>query len=202
MEEEAAERTANRPKTALDEIYKRWLCVLLSCKNYQKHCWVDPADSKHYSFDTQHARRWVNAIPVYATIEHPSEALRMVLVRKANDNKRKQTHVQNATSSHGNTNNYFNIAMPNTGMVGFTPNASRQSSSVYSPQQTPRRRHRNPSTSPVISNPDGNVQLDSYFEWLIKKFPAIKQKLLSAKEQLHERDIDLRTIQLLDHEQL
>jgi hypothetical protein len=126
----------------------------------------------------------------------------MVLVRKANDNKRKQTPVQNATSSHGNTNNYFNIAMPNTGMVGFTPNASRQSSSVYSPQQTPRRRHRNPSTSPVISNPDGNVQLDSYFEWLIKKFPAIKQKLLSAKEQLHERDIDLRTIQLLDHEQL
>lgn len=186
----------------LDEIYKRWKCESKSCKNYQKHCWVDPADDKHYSFDTQHARRWAKAIPGWATVEHPSENLRGQLVRKEHDLNKRDTATQNSTSSHGNTNNYFNFTMPT--MPGLTPNVSGRSSTAYSPRQTPQRRRsrRHPSTSPIASNPDGHRQVDSYFEWLIEKYPADKQKLLNAKDQLHERDLDLRTLQFLSHEQL
>jgi len=58
----------------------------MSCNDYNKLCWVDPADNKHYGFDTKDTARWVKAINAeFATVEHPSENLRGHLVRKNGD---------------------------------------------------------------------------------------------------------------------
>jgi len=55
-----------------------------------------------------------------------------------------------------------------------------------------------PSTSPARSDPDGHTEVDRYFTWLIYKYLADKNKLLQAKDQLHERDIDLKSLRKLE----
>jgi len=115
LEEEAEERLANRPKTSLDQIYKHWRCDTKSCTNYGHLCWVDFADNKHYPFDTGDAKHWVKAIWIdCASVEHPSDNLRISLVRKANSKIKTNSNVSNATSSHGNIYNhmYFNMPSP------------------------------------------------------------------------------------------
>jgi hypothetical protein len=196
LEEEAEERLANRPKLSLDEIYKRWACNLKSCKNYGHHCWVDVADDKHYAFDAGDAGRWAKSIPDFATIERPSERLRTQLIRKANA-KQRDSNIQNTTSSHCNIHNHMHFNMPSPAQY-----FDRRSHSSYSPQTTPHRRRNNrrmPSTSPACSDPDGHAELDRYFDWLIKKYPADKEKLLLAKEPLHKRDLDLKAIRKLEN---
>lgn len=194
LEEEAEERLSNRPKTKLDEIYKRWKCELKSCTNFQRYCWVDIADEKHYPLTSTDASRWAKAIPDFATVEQPSERLRSMLFRKAAGNRPRDSNVQTTTSSHGNIHMHFNMASPSQYF-------GQRFGSIYSPQNTPSR-HRLPSTSPARSDPDGHAELDRYFNWLIRKYPGDKEKLLSAKDKLHERDLDLKSIRKLPNSTL
>jgi len=87
-------------------------------------------------------------------------------------------------------------------MPSSTPYPNRRSSAAYSPQETPQRRRKSPATSPIAPHPDGHAQVDNFFDWLIDKYPADKQKLLDAKDQLQDRDIDLATLQFTSNEQL
>jgi hypothetical protein len=180
----------------LDEIYKRWKCDLKSCKNYGHYCWVDDADSKHYTFDSGDASRWAKSIPDHASIDRPSDRLRTHLMRK-DAGKRRDSNTQTTTSSHGNIHNHFNFSLPST-----TPYPDRRFPAGCSPQDTPigRRYSRHmPSTSPPLSDPDGHAEIDRYFDWLINKYPADKAKLIHAKETLHERDLDLKSLRKMDN---
>jgi hypothetical protein len=195
LEEEAEERLANRPKTSLDEIYKRWKCDSKSCKNYGHYCWIDITDDKHYTFDAGDASRWAKSIPDYATVERPSDRLRTQLIRKANT--KHDSSIKNTTSSHGNIHNHMHFNVPSP-----TQYFDRRFYGSYSPQNTPHDRRisrRMPSTSPPRSDPDGHAELDRYFNWLINKYPADKEKFLLAKDKLHEHDLDLKTIRKLEN---
>jgi hypothetical protein len=78
----------------------------------------------------------------------------------------------------------------------------RRSYSSYSPQSTShdhRNNHRMPSISPPLSDPDEYAELDRYFNWLISKYPADKEKLFLAKDKLHEHDLDLKSIRKLEN---
>ena len=181
----------------MDEVYKRWKCENTNCKNYDKYCWVD-IDDKHYTLTAQDCSRWAKAIPEHATIDRPSDRLRSHLVKQQIE-KKKDSNVQTTTSSHGNTINNFHLALPTN-----TPYFSRQYKIGSSPDQTPTGRHRSshrmPSTSPAHSDPNSYEEVDRYFEWLDKKYPADKAKFQHAKDQLHERDIDLKTLRKLDND--
>lgn len=185
------ERLANRPKTSLEEIYKRWKCDLKSCKNYGHYCWIDNADDKHYAFDSSDASRWTKAIPEHASIDRPSDNLRAHLVRK--DGKRRNVNVQNTTSSHGNIHNHFNLALPSG-----TPYYDRRYFVGYTPEATPRRRRFRHLSSSPRSNPDGHAEVDRYFNWLIDKYPVDNEKLLYAKSKIQEQDLDLKSVKLLN----
>ena len=86
---------------------------------------------------------------------------------------------------------YFNMSSP----FDF----HRQPSAHYSPQNTPERpiNRRVPSISPARSDPDGHAELDRYVTWLIAKYPVDKEKLLNAKDMLHDKDLDFNTIRKL-----
>lgn len=143
------------------------------------------------------AARWVKAInSKYATVEHPSENLRGYLVRKRNEKSKPKAQGQSTSSSNGNIHNnlYFNIPT--------TPFMSRRPSVFFSPQESPQNRHstrRIPSTSPARSDPDGRAEVDQYFAWLIKKYPADDERLVSAKDKVHEKGLDLVTLRKIDN---
>lgn len=72
----------------------------------------------------------------------------------------------------------------------------------FSPQESPQNRHstrRIPSTSPARSDPDGRAEVDRYFAWLIKKYPADDERLVSAKDKVHEKGLDLVTLRKIDN---
>ena len=186
---------ADRPKTKLDELYKHWKCDLKACMNYGYYCWVDSANDKHYTITTGNASHWVKAIPEFASIDRPSDQLHMHFMQQASQNKKK-SNIQTTTSSHGNTINNFHLALPSS-----TPYVSRRYSTISSPDHTPvgrRSSFRMPSTSPAQSDPDGHAEVDRYFAWLIRKYPADKDKLLQAKDKIHEEDLDLKAIHTLE----
>jgi hypothetical protein len=111
-------------------------------------------------------------------------------------NNAKTSNVQNSTMSHGNIQNhmYFQMPSPSTFFPGYA-------STQMSPQMSPgmyKNQHRHPSTSPARSDPDGHAELDRYFMWLIGKYPADKERLLSAKDKLHDKDVDLKTLRKLE----
>src|SRR5437667_465186 len=94
----------NRNLQSIPSRDKRWKCDLKSCKNYGHDCWVDDADSKHYTFDSGDASHWAKSIPDHASIDRPSDRLRTHLMRK-DAGKRHDSNTQTTTSSHGNIHN-------------------------------------------------------------------------------------------------
>src|SRR5271154_3565252 len=82
------------------------------------------------------------------------------------------------------------------------PNPTRPARSHYCHQETPQRSRKSPATSPIAPHPDGHAQVDNFFDWLTDKYPADKQRLLNAKDQLQDHDIDLATLQFMSNEQL
>jgi hypothetical protein len=163
---------------------------------------VDAADGKHYAITASDASRWVKAIPKYASIEHPTDNLRIAFIKRANS-MRPETSITTSTSSQGNIHQHFNLGFPyGSGHLGHSGQGLYNG---FGPQNnTPERdfRLRMPSTSPAHSNPEGHVEVDRYFEWLTAKFPGDREKLIRAKDELHGRDIDLKTLRKLPHKEL
>jgi len=82
---------------------------------------------------------------------------------------------------------------------------SQHPSGFFSPQATPhsnRTSRRIPSTSLARSDPDGHAELDRYFTWLVKKYPADNEILMAAKDKLHAKGLDLVTIRKTEHKVL
>jgi len=199
LEEEAMDRLASRPKTALNDILQRWKCHTKSCMNYDHHCWVDIADNKHYPFDSGDASRWAKAIPEYESLEHPSDRLRAQLIRKVAKGKDSANKVQSTSSGHGSTVNNFTFTMPNPGQYMLP--TGLHTGMLPSPNER-RRSYRMPSTSPARSEADWRAETECYFEYLIKKFPGDQEKFLAAKQILLANDVDLKAYKHLDRDML
>ena len=200
LEEEAIDRLASRPKTALNEILERWKCRTKSCINYDHHCWVDIADDKHYPFDSGDASRWAKTIPEFASLERPSDRLRAQLIRKSALKAKGRSSIerdQMTSSTHGSTVNNFTFTMPTPAqyMDRYFP---INQSHTNTPKSRNARRHL--STSPAHSESDWRAETERYFEYLINKFPGDEEKFLAAKQTLLANDVDLKAYKHLDHD--
>jgi len=73
---------------------KRWVCdVPCPANNRSHHCWTPyGVDGKHFPLNTDYISQWNKEIPLQATIEEPSDALkgRLYAIAMANENKQKK----------------------------------------------------------------------------------------------------------------
>jgi len=89
-------------RKALDEeigknghgLMKRWVCdVVCPANNRSHHCWTPyEVDGKHFPLNTDYISQWNKEIPLQATIEEPSDALkgRLYAIAMTTENKQKK----------------------------------------------------------------------------------------------------------------
>ena len=184
----------------MDEIYRRWKCEKMSCINHTNYCWVDDTEDKHYKITTDIASTWAKSTgpPHYSSVDRPSER---VIKRLKNQNSKRTTdsHVPSLNSKNSNINISFTMPPGST-----TPYLNSAFSGAGSPQATPTatgiKQRRTPATSPAMSDKDAPAARTGFFNALYTKYPADKEKLISAKAKAEEQDLDLKTMHGLSEE--
>ena len=69
----------------LDALLKMWRCKRSNCKNYDRHCWINPDTNRHIPVTTVEFTAWQRAIDSpdgIATSEKPSRTVRELLLKK------------------------------------------------------------------------------------------------------------------------
>ena len=69
----------------LDALLKMWRCKKGNCKNYDRHCWINPDTTRHIPVTTVEFTAWQKAIDSpdgIASMEKPSKTVRELLLKK------------------------------------------------------------------------------------------------------------------------
>jgi hypothetical protein len=142
--------------------------------------------------DATDVTRWAKAIKQgNTTLEHPTDCLRLKLIRQHTPKTSATNANTNTTPSQAAVHNNFNISLPELFTAGRCQYTLGSSPPTVKKPFTKGRVHE---SSPVLSDDEPTTEMDCYFVYLSDKFEMDVAKLTEAKTKLSNQDLDLRGI--------